>query len=252
MIGIIHLSDIHLNNKNDGVISKIKKVFDATKNQLIDTKEVIILISGDIANYGYKEQYEVAFEIILDLKYSLAEYLNKKVSLIMVPGNHDCDFSDEYKNEVRSILIKDIIKNRDVKESVIENCCNVQNNYYEFEDTFSEDNVCYKDKLISITNYNNENKNIYFVGINTSWISEKEESPNLFFPLGKYTDKLKELDGIVISILHHPSKWCHPIDSNEFDDGLNKYSNIVFQGHEHDSKAYNHEEKCTKDRKSVV
>lgn len=244
MIGIIHLSDIHIENNKDRVINRGEKIFDGTKNQLLTVNQIIIVISGDIANSGYKEQYEVAFEMLAELKCRLENYTQKKITVIMVPGNHDCDFSDSGKTEIRSIIIKQIIQNRDIKDSMINECCNIQNNYKEFNNIFiEENNKLYQDNLLEITEYNDESQKIYFVGINMSWISERKETPNLFFPLERYSEKLKSLDGIVISVLHQPSKWCHPIDSNQFDDGLNKYSNIVFQGHEHNSKVYTHQEK---------
>lgn len=242
MLGVIHLSDIHITDKNDKVIKKVGKIYDAIKNQLLAADKVIILITGDIANYGYEDQYSIAFEMIEKLKSDLEEYLARSISVIMVPGNHDCDFSNKNKNEVRSIIINQILKEKELKDSTIEICCEVQENFRTFESIFNEDNIYYEDKLLKILEYNICSKKIYFVGINMSWISQKVELPNLFFPLDRYIDKLKSLNGIVITFIHQPSKWSHPNDSNQFDDRLNRYSNIVFLGHEHNSKAYTYTE----------
>lgn len=238
MIGIIHLSDIHLNNQKDLVFKKVDKLFNTTKNKLRKMEKVIIIITGDIVLKGLQEQYDNAIDFLDKLKRYLEEYIEKDIEIFIVPGNHDCDFTDEKKCKFRSMAIKQLYVERNLDNDIIEQCCDVQNNYRDFEALFEREDKKYKDLIFKIDELDSGDKKIYFVGINMAWISEKKEQPSLYFPLDRYLSELESLEGIVIAYLHQPTKWCHPIDSNNLEETLNKYANVVFLGHEHNAKAF--------------
>ncbi len=238
MIGIIHLSDIHILKNSDLVLEKVNKIYNATKNNLRKVDEIFIIVTGDIAMSGLQEQYSIAMDFFDNLKCKLQEYTNKEVEILFVPGNHDCDFSDVKFCKGRTMIIKQVYQERNLDDDIVEQCCEVQKNYREFEELFENQDKKYKDLLFKIDEYDVSNKKVYFIGINMSWISEIKEQPNLYFPLEKYISELESLDGIVIAYLHQPTKWCHPMDSNILEDTMNKYANIVFYGHEHNSKSF--------------
>ena len=93
-LGIIQLSDIHINNENDMIINNVSKVVDSIKNKCYCLDKIILLITGDICFSGTSDQYEVAYCFISDIVESLEKYINKKINVFIAPGNHDCNFDN--------------------------------------------------------------------------------------------------------------------------------------------------------------
>ena len=65
---IIHLSDIHLSTLKNALLDKKQKLFDAILSNVINAKAAFILISGDIANTGNSEEYNIANGLFKELK----------------------------------------------------------------------------------------------------------------------------------------------------------------------------------------
>ena len=77
-------------------------------------KEVIIfIVSGDIAQSGQAEEYEIAYNFFTEIQ----EYLEKKKELrvlfFFVPGNHDCDFTDDQKNKDDNLRREKVVDERE-------------------------------------------------------------------------------------------------------------------------------------------
>jgi predicted MPP superfamily phosphohydrolase len=96
----VNISDIHINNSN---INEIKKRAGELYNYInhLKTKglfdDVVITISGDIANRGTAQEYELftnAFSKILST-----------YKIICCPGNHDINFLN-VNNNLRDILLE--------------------------------------------------------------------------------------------------------------------------------------------------
>jgi predicted MPP superfamily phosphohydrolase len=89
-IHILHLSDIHFNEKRFGVRREIlNREFFRTVGEHIkryDMKPDLILIAGDIAYRGQKEEYEEAIRFLHKLEEMIH---NTDLMIFPVPGNHD-------------------------------------------------------------------------------------------------------------------------------------------------------------------
>ena len=107
-VGILHLTDLHLNPKDNFIIDKIEEINNALKIEINQFERLYIVVTGDIVDRGAKEAYNFARKFLLDLKESL-ETINKHlvIKFIIVPGNHDCNFK-EYDNQLRKNAIKSI------------------------------------------------------------------------------------------------------------------------------------------------
>lgn len=157
--------------------------------------------------------------------------------LIIVPGNHDCNF--DYDDQIRKNSINNIDYNTLGNDgSVLEQAFKVQGDFWEFYSKFNElpDN-----KLAYIINDNANGLNISFKCLNTSWMSSKEEKVgSLFFPT-KTIKNVRDSTDISISVFHHPVNWFSPNKNtnnrNEFQDYLDSVSNIKLIGHEHENKS---------------
>lgn len=233
-IGILHLSDLHINN--DNYLDKVELIVQACSFDVNQASELYITISGDIAQYGRKEEYEKAKEFIQSLK----EKIKPKnrlipIEIILVPGNHDCCF-DNVKS-TRKLIIKNCHNDTITEEDYFSDAMIVQKYFWEFYNeisgTLPEDKLTYK--VIFQPHINNK---IVFHCYNSSWMSEISETyGNIIIPENKF---LSSNNGeFIISLFHHPLEWLSPNTKNNnklrFEEHLIKSSNIVLYGHEHDS-----------------
>jgi 3',5'-cyclic AMP phosphodiesterase CpdA len=107
MYRIAHISDLHVSDIDPGektnlqwigqilaqVKFKVNVVADkhneyklaALKNKLRELKPELIVVTGDITNYGDRKSFQKAVEILRDLKETA-----KAQRIICIPGNHDC------------------------------------------------------------------------------------------------------------------------------------------------------------------
>lgn len=92
---LVHLSDIHIRSGEDAVLSRAKSIASAVRDREPDVRVCFIVISGDTAFSGVDEQYSAAIDFTVQVREELASYFRSGalVRFIVVPGNHDCDFS---------------------------------------------------------------------------------------------------------------------------------------------------------------
>jgi predicted MPP superfamily phosphohydrolase len=247
-IVIIHLSDIHL-KENSGlnfILSRTEKISNAILGSARDIDFGFLVVSGDIAFSGRMEEYKVA-EIFFDALLSNLNKGNFNLKIILVPGNHDCDFSSN--QSVRNTLIKQILYEGLEDDSLAENCESVQSNFYEFRNNYEGkiNGQSPSDRKLSEFRYFDiGGKQIQFLSINSAWISTLPEKQGLFFPIEKIQqevdrDKSRNLDSSIdlsIAIFHHPYTWFEPDNSKALRKKIESISDIVLTGHEHDDDIF--------------
>ncbi|MES9905807.1 MAG: metallophosphoesterase [Sedimenticola sp.] len=85
----LHLSDLHIGNNNESqevaLSSLVNAVHEFSKDQTFD----LVLITGDLAFSGKKEEYDRFEELVLAPLRSSNLFSNAKI--LSVPGNHDVD-----------------------------------------------------------------------------------------------------------------------------------------------------------------
>ena len=92
----LHLSDIHIKDSktfNDDKVTKLSKAI----NTFEKVDEAFILVSGDISQSGTKEQFDIFKSIIGRIYKNIAQNnnLQKRINVLVVPGNHDIDFKNK-------------------------------------------------------------------------------------------------------------------------------------------------------------
>lgn len=247
-VGILHLSDIHIKNEYDKILGKSDNIINAVQNKIFNIDRLIILVTGDIAFCGKEFQYEIAYYFLEEIKCQLEKKQQIDVDILTCPGNHDCNF--EKHNSVRETIIDKVLKDNVIDDEIIKTCCKVQEEYLEFEELINESNsnVIYDNSLLRINQYTISEKKMYFVRLNTSWLSHKTENPSkIYFPIRHYKEIIQKCnDGLVITYFHHPSNWCHPDEANYLNNQIESISDFVFLGHEHIKKEYI--KQCGKDK----
>ena len=234
-IGLLHLSDIHLNNSSNSIFDRIPKIVDAIKLDCCHVEKLYIITSGDIAFSGKESEYSVASSLYSQLIKSIARSCDDlSCKLIFTPGNHDCDF--DKANMQRANNLKTIRTDgyEAIDGSVIDTCTSIQQPFFQF---MSEHSISPINKIYYTIEDEVSGNKIVFNCYNTAWLSEKKEDPGtLFYPLSTITPTI---DCFAVSVFHHPYNWLTPNseknNSREFSSLIRKTSNIIFTGHEHES-----------------
>ncbi len=89
-IHILHLSDLHLFNKEQAQVYKTQLETDLIKELKVRRLEYLI-ITGDIGNYATEAEYEAAFDILDSL---VKQFGLNADRVIIAPGNHDLNYDD--------------------------------------------------------------------------------------------------------------------------------------------------------------
>lgn len=237
----VHLSDIHFGQEKGGLVI----VNDDVKEQLIvDVRNVIytfpnkqadgIIVSGDIAYAGKKNEYEHAGQW-LDRLTAVAGCL--RTSVQVVPGNHDIDLS--LITHGAQTFIDDIAKNGDsALDSYLVSEQDREILYHRFSDyrVFAEAYNCPLDgegtiqghRIVKIAN----DKYLKFYGINTALICSKNKSEEGTLLLGQRQRVIPIQFGIeVVVIAHHPLSWLQ--DSEDALRYIKNRARVFISGHEH-------------------
>ncbi|MDR2408486.1 MAG: metallophosphoesterase, partial [Bacteroidales bacterium] len=232
-VGILHLSDLHI--ESDNYSDKVDAIVNACNYDVKQISQLYIVITGDIAKYGRIDEYAKAKEFIsiLQKKIKPANSI-LQIKVILVSGNHDCCFDDV--KSTRKTILKDCLKDVIEENDYFNDALAVQDNFWDFykeiNSSIPTDKISY-----SIEHIPYLNNKIVFHCYNSSWMSEiKEEYGGIVMPENKFIKN--ENGNITISVFHHPLNWLSPNTKNNnrarFEEHLINSSNIVLFGHEHD------------------
>lgn len=231
-IGIIHLTDLHIASQTV-VQDKMDSLCRSLASDLEEVSTVFIVLSGDVAYSGQPAEYVLAKSLIDQVINSIDD--NKNVKVVMVPGNHDCNYQHETqlrRNTVGTVSYE-ILGDDD---SVLKNCLSVQKDFWEFYTQYNllPDQRLYYQSVNAIDGFV-----IKFHCFNTSWMSTLGQTPgSLFFPVNNIQPDSKGAD-VNISVYHHPINWftpdTEPNNKREFEKILSEISSIQLVGHEHEN-----------------
>ena len=231
---VLHLSDIHIKTAKDPILQRGCGIAATVFSSLPSACHVFIVVSGDIAFSGVKEEYECAIGLFTEIKSTIQKETSCPVSFIFVPGNHDCDFNKN--NGVRRMAVESMEKQEtpEVDNSIIDVCTNIQSDFFDFRDRLEGCSDISDDKLWRTSRFEVQEKVLEFDCLNISWVSKlKEEVGRLYFPVDRYSeDKCKQAD-VRIVVLHHPLNWFSQNSYRPFRIFVRKIANIVISGHEH-------------------
>src|SRR5262249_54292906 len=105
-INIVHLSDWHLRGGETRAWELLEPLVRAVASSESRPSHLVVAITGDVAFSGKKEEYAVAEQIIGKISGDLERAVGVPVTVIIVPGNHDCNFDRD--TAARKTLIKSV------------------------------------------------------------------------------------------------------------------------------------------------
>ena len=164
-----------------------------------------------------------------------------RVEVLIIPGNHDCDFHSE--SRLRPMVfgaIDGLLEEIETDDhEAAEQCLSVQQAFFEFA------KPCRRvgDGLHYSTTYRLQNDiNVRIECINTAWLSQKHEQQG-HIHVSKVAARVQDgcnsaSDDFVISVLHHPYGWFDATNRRRVQSELEKNSDLINTGHEHVSEQY--------------
>lgn len=229
---ILHLSDLHIKKNSDSILSRAEEIAKCTYDYLRGVEQVFIVVSGDVAFSGSSEQYKLATDLLSDIKLKIMEERDCAVDYVIVPGNHDSDFSEV--DETRNLIVNALGYDNIVDVNIVSSCTKVQKNFFAFREAMEEIEIDNEDMLWRDRQFSVHGKVICFEGLNVAWLSQKDEiQGKLYFPIKNYTSREDKNCDLRIAVLHHPLNWYRQGGYREFRTFLRNIADIIITGHEH-------------------
>lgn len=237
-VALLHLSDIHIQNATCSVLTRAEKICSALNTLLPDVTGAIVVVTGDIAYAGKKDEYLLAKKFFEELMACIKARVSEKtvVHIVTVPGNHDGDFKNS--SGARRALIENVIANQEIDNSVVDVITAPQKEYFLFENSLPQNFTVFSDPLWKQQAVTIGDKVIAISAINVSWMSQVPEEPGkLVFPVEQYVEHAKSPADLRIALIHHPLNWYSQATYHPLRDLCRSQFEIVMSGHEHTSNA---------------
>ena len=236
-LAIIHLTDIHIESESDFILNKAEKIFDACSFlRASGVVEAVIVVTGDLSCSGEYRQFGLSFEFLNRISLSLSSFLNCSVKIIVVPGNHDCNFSDDHCQKMRSVFLDKIQRNAvdGFDADFVSEVLKSQDNYFSSVSSTSFISLTRDEAIARYVVLDFHLGKICFLLYNTAWISERHEKPgSLCMPINLISDDVPSDANLYVSLAHHPLHWLNPDNMIAFRSIIRKTVDISLWGHEH-------------------
>lgn len=244
-IVFVHISDLHisLNKGSNPVLGRSKLISGTIRSSMEPTDQCVLVISGDIADWGKEKEYEIAEKFLGHLYREISDYCSNTPIVVLTPGNHDLDFTEEgCAEEIRNVIIDKLSPSDLPTESMTEYCLLPQKNFRKFAES-AENNYQAKSvtDLLSTHSFVVDGSTVRITLVNTARFSKKVDIPgNAWLPVGTLEQHLtKDAEGAInIVIMHHPFSWNREGNKKDVDRVLEKSCDIVFTGHVHEPDIY--------------
>lgn len=239
---VVHLSDFHFSEQNQSMhFKKIQPLMNSLSNLANKKDQLLIIVSGDIAYSGRKNEYQLAENFFQKLRVGLKAYF-KRVDLYFVAGNHDCDFTDSKNLNTRSRKIEEIrTQGYDLREEDIHFLKEIQVEYELFEQknsTYTTKFSLLQKKKIILNGSLQINLNL----INTSWMSSLNEEKSILMSTKYFNFDSSLIEGadkmINLYVYHHPRSWFTSDDDHSVREMIERKGGIILTGHEHVDDAH--------------
>jgi 3',5'-cyclic AMP phosphodiesterase CpdA len=226
---------MHLRNADNPILKRIPEIVDSIKSQRLTPGSCFVVVQGDIAFSGAAHEYALAQSFFSELLSRLGqEFPGVSPQIIFVPGNHDCNFTEE--SDIRKAGLSPArVSELDVAGGFAREFLAVQQNYFEFVARFGQTHKTQRDRLhLRKAFVISSDKTIAFSCVNTAWMSTNPEVyGRLFYPNQLHTPAKDLTADVEIVVAHHPPHWLEPDNGHAFRDQIDKKADIVLTGHEH-------------------
>ncbi|WP_329835769.1 metallophosphoesterase [Stenotrophomonas geniculata] len=228
---VAQVSDLHIKGPASKGALRISALAGALGSLREHSDSILILLTGDIAFSGAKQQYDVALEKLSALKEKLlADWGFSDIRITACPGNHDLDFSKQ-SGTIRDALIGSLDSSQDKRE-IAQTLAQAQADFDDFsrglDIEFADASPIAKYSLVQMGGMS-----FNLICANTSWSSRIKEDPGSVRMPASLLPHMELSESLTLALLHHPLNWYDPQDAKALSDWLDANSDIAFWGHEH-------------------
>lgn len=236
---VVHLSDIHFESSQDIVVGRADAITAAAISTADTVSRAIVVVTGDVAFSGKAGQYEVAQSFLAAVKSAVENRIQKHVDVVVVPGNHDCDFAGEGSDTRKAVL--EAIRtrgNEKMSQEILSTCCKVQIEFQRFQEKTETLSRNQFSPVWSTYTIEIDGKKILLNAVNTAWCSELENGLGAHeFPSEQHQGLMSARADLRILLMHHPYHWFNNARYRQFEKLVRDSSELVFTGHEHTPNA---------------
>lgn len=237
---ILHLSDIHFeaDRGKNKILERVGDIVAAIQRAAARASSCFIVVSGDIAFSGEVSQYDHAIEFVNEMKRILvAEASPIEVNVVVVPGNHDCDFSNA--SGTREFILNHLgtADTESVNADIVREMTTVQKHFFDF--ALRVEGPPYSvaldgaKRLFYLRRFDINGLIISFHCMNLAWMSRLNEAQGqMVFPLHLVLWDEDDAD-LTVTVFHHPDRWLESSNSRTFREHIEHTSNLILTGHEH-------------------
>jgi predicted MPP superfamily phosphohydrolase len=227
---IVHLTDLHIDKPGHSALASAPAVAAAVRSLLECRTHILVMLSGDIAQAGTSEQYELATTLLAHMRDELAKRDVSSVQIFVSPGNHDCDY--KLSNHAgRKALVAAAYVDDSATESLAEALQDVKAPFAAFRRTAMGDHVN-ESPIQARSRINLDDVGICVDLIDTAWASTLEDQVGqMELPISMLKDLPK--DRITLALAHHPPSWFSPTARRNLIRWYDQHYDFVFTGHEH-------------------
>lgn len=201
-----------------------------------------VIVTGDIAYSGQREEYQEATDWLVRLCDAAG---CERLSVFVVPGNHDVDWSevDQLVRDQHERLanlgpgeVDEFISSRYHSKQGSSLLLGKLNNYREFANQYGRDFKSFEDPCWTEPTITLGSLTVCFVGMNTVLFSDKHDAKgHLVLGRSQYITSLCSDDNgdntEYIVLMHHPFDWLK--DGLQAKQWLENRARIWLMGHEH-------------------
>ncbi len=242
-ITLLHMSEIHFMRKRKEESEEYRKII---QNKLVDAVRThsekhappnFVVVTGDIAFSGQRQEYE---EALLFFK-KLESVLPEGTQFLVIPGNHDVDRSQIHKLfSLHRIVINgqvdEFLGNKRYIEDFINEkfkafrnfCTRINPSLYDSK----EDYFWVKSFM---------DKDVSFLGLNSSWACEGDKDRfniALGYPQVKEALYRSKDAALRIALMHHPqANWLKDLEVGTTRTELFKHCQLLLHSHDHTDRA---------------
>jgi hypothetical protein len=227
---LLHLTDAHLRAAESSFPDRAAAIVAAAMSPIMSVSEVHLVLSGDMVQSGQQNEYEVVNRLIVHLADELETRGVARPDIVMVAGNHDCDFSGD--QSVRNLVLDGIAKRpMDVTDSVADQMRSVLRNFDAHRQLHNQA-LTTVNPWVTTSTLGGELR-VQYVLIDSSLMSQRPEQQGKLYVqipdrecIGKNADR-------VIYIMHHPFGWLAPDNARELAQFAAATGDLFLMGHEH-------------------
>lgn len=245
VVNVLHISDIHLNSKDDFAQDVVIQGFltDLAKLEALEIKPDLLVVSGDLARAADQSD---AYDNFLDFILKVVEITGLDESrVVMCPGNHDVSRNAVGPNLPAVREWRDKALNRDdanqlhVDAAYSAHVFRTFSGYYALADSFAREAIVKTGQ--SFTSYYFREFGLFVIAFNTATLSSaglvsgRDDERKLVLPERAIIEAMSAVpkDAHVLVTGHHPTSWLNENNEDTVRRLLGKSASMYLCGHIH-------------------